>query len=380
MPELRAGPPYAMTEMIAAEPALAERILRRLASAGTPERLATMIRWAAAADGALAVTGCGTSEHAAQAIAEILGDALRRSDPSTRTRPIAVQAFELAQDPGAGGLGPGTLCIGVSHEGGTAATNEALRAAAAAEAATALVTVGSASPGATLADLVLATGEQDQSWCHTVGYLSPVVAGAAVGAALMGGAFPAAAVRGLLAASSSPARAAEAEALAAALADVDRLIVLASGADRPAARELALKVEEGVHLAATMRDLETFLHGHLAAIGPRTGVVLVLADRARLGPGLRRAAQALAAARAVGAPSGAIVSASAALALDPAATPAGRIVVPDAPALPAPAAALLTTAPALQLLTERLARARGTNPDPIGRDDPRYRDAAGAAE
>jgi hypothetical protein len=39
-------------------------------------------------------------------------------------------------------------------------------------------------------------------------------------------------------------------------------------------------------------------------------------------------------------------------------------------------AALLGTAVPLQLLTERLARARGTNPDPIRRDDDRYREAS----
>jgi hypothetical protein len=41
---------------------------------------------------------------------------------------------------------------------------------------------------------------------------------------------------------------------------------------------------------------------------------------------------------------------------------------------------LLGTATPLQLLTERIARARGTNPDAIRRDDQRYRDAAAAAE
>jgi hypothetical protein len=61
-------------------------------------------------------------------------------------------------------------------------------------------------------------------------------------------------------------------------------------------------------------------------------------------------------------------------------TPAGRLVVPEAPALPAAVAALLGTATALQLLTERIARARGTNPDPIRRDDPRYLAAAARAE
>ena len=61
-------------------------------------------------------------------------------------------------------------------------------------------------------------------------------------------------------------------------------------------------------------------------------------------------------------------------------TPAGRLLVPEAPTLPAPVAALFGTATPLQLLTERLARARGTNPDPIRRDDPRYQAAADAAD
>jgi hypothetical protein len=41
-------------------------------------------------------------------------------------------------------------------------------------------------------------------------------------------------------------------------------------------------------------------------------------------------------------------------------------------------AAILGVVTPLQLLTERLARARGTNPDSIGRDDPRH--AAAAAD
>jgi hypothetical protein len=65
--------------------------------------------------------------------------------------------------------------------------------------------------------------------------------------------------------------------------------------------------------------------------------------------------------------------------LDAALTPAGRLLAMDAPDLPAPVAALFATATPLQLLTERIARARGTDPDPIRRDDPRYRKAADAA-
>ena len=67
-------------------------------------------------------------------------------------------------------------------------------------------------------------------------------------------------------------------------------------------------------------------------------------------------------------------------ALDPDLTPAGRLVIPEAPGLPSPVAALLGSALPLQLLTERLARARGTNPDPIRRDDPVYVAASEAAE
>ena len=66
--------------------------------------------------------------------------------------------------------------------------------------------------------------------------------------------------------------------------------------------------------------------------------------------------------------------------VDPGLTPAGRLLVTEAPGLPAPVAALLGTATPLQLLTERLARARGTDPDPIRRDDPRYAAAADAAD
>ncbi len=55
--------------------------------------------------------------------------------------------------------------------------------------------------------------------------------------------------------------------------------MIASGADRPAGRELALKVEEATWLPSTFRDLETFLHGHLPAMGAETGLVLVLTDR-----------------------------------------------------------------------------------------------------
>src|SRR6476620_4068042 len=170
-PSRRDRPPYHMTDMIDAEPSLAERIVARLADPGSAAgELARAVTAATRAGEPVVVTGCGTSEHAAQAIAAILGDGAD-----------SAQAFELSLRPPSRGL-----VLAVSHEGATTATNAALSAARSAGARTALVTVSDRSPGAALADIVVTTEELDQSWCHTVGYLSPIVAASAVAAHLGG--------------------------------------------------------------------------------------------------------------------------------------------------------------------------------------------------
>ncbi len=374
MPSLRSGPPYHMTEMIAAEPALARRILSRLADpSGPAARLAEAIQSAADAGRPISLVGCGTSEHGALGAVEILRDAMRRAGlPAWAGSPVSVQALEAALDPA-----PGGLCIGVSHEGGTWATNQALEAARSAGATVALVTVSDRSPGAALADIVVTTEEMDQSWCHTIGYLSPLLAATAVGAHLAGSSADPKVGSALLAEGARDE--AGAESLAAAIGSADRLIVVASGADRAAGRELVLKVEEACWLPSAFRDLETFLHGHLPATDERTALVLILADRARRAERIERAAEVLAASRVVSIRAGAILAQGVAAEFDVSLTPAGRLLVRDEPALPAPVAALLGTATPLQLLAERLARARGTNPDPIRRDDPHYREAAAQA-
>ncbi|MEZ0241104.1 MAG: hypothetical protein ACAH65_09925 [Chloroflexota bacterium] len=371
-----------MTDMIEAEPALADRILARHEPVGSgAAELARVIRRTIRAGDPVVVTGCGTSEHAAYGVAEIMREAVRSAEirapgHATRHEPFADQAFELSLDPPSTGL-----FIGISHEGGTTATNAALDAARAAGARTAIVTVSDRSPGAALADIVVETDELDQSWCHTVGYLSPLVAATAVGAHIAGrsvdGAFRSAA-RDLIQAGVD--RAGIAESVATRLSETRSIVVVASGADRTAGRELVLKIEEGTWIPAAYRDLETFLHGHLAATDQAMGLVLILADRDRRAERLARATGALRAARGIGMVAAAIVAADAAVDLPTDLTPAGRIVIPEAPALPAPVAALLGTATPLQMLTERLARERGVNPDPIHRDVDRYRDAAESAE
>ena len=375
-PSVRAGPPFHMTDMIAAEPFLAERLLEALADPQGPAgRLAGAIGQAASSGASIVVTGCGTSEHAAMAAVEILREGLRSGGlPSGPTTILAAQAFELALDPPTGGL-----VIGISHEGGTTATIRALEASAAAGARTAIISGSAGSPAASAAsaELIVATVEMDHGWCHTVGYLSPIVAAAAIADELADRSVHGGLVRDLLATGAGDE--AGAEAIAAVLADCATIISVGSGADRPAARELALKIEEAAWIPTTMRDLETFLHGHLPAMDDTTGLVLLLTDRDARAVRVARARQALAAARAVGIRAAAIVTRDIHGQLDADLTPAGRIRVDEAKALPAPLAALLGTATPLQLLTERIARVRGTNPDLIRRDDPRYLAAAEAA-
>ena len=218
---------------------------------------------------------------------------------------MARQAFEASLAPQRGGL-----IVGISHEGGTGATIAALDAAAAAGARTAAVTVHPGSPIGR-SSIVLATGEIDRSWCHTVGYLSPILAAVAVGAALTGEPGDADPLAGRALLDAGLAQGPAAEAIAGTLAGMRELIVVASGSDRPAGRELALKVEEATWLPATMRDLETFLHGHLPALDEQTGLLLILADRDGRAARSARAQQAMAAAGRVGVRAAGILAAGA---------------------------------------------------------------------
>jgi glutamine---fructose-6-phosphate transaminase (isomerizing) len=371
-PSSRPGPPFHMTDMIAAEPAVARRILKRLAGPGQAAELAAAIRATVASGDPVILTGCGTSEHAALAAVEILRDATTAAGLGGAIV-LSEQAFELSLAPPARGL-----VIAVTHEGATWATNAALTAARDAGRSTAVLTVSRRSPAGGPAGIVVETSELDQGWCHTIGYLSPILAASAVGAHVSGRPLGGDAVGDLLAAGTRDESGAER--IAAALADAAHLLVIASGADRPAGRELVLKVEEASWLPSAYRDLETFLHGHLPATGADTGLVLILTDRDRRPERLARARQALAAARVIGLRAAAIVSAGVDAELDPGLTPAGRLVVTEAPGLPAPVAALVGSTTPLQLLTERLARARGTNPDLIRRGDPLYLAASEAAD
>ena len=125
-----------------------------------------------------------------------------------------------------------------------------------------------------------------------------------------------------------------------------------------------------------MRDLETFLHGHLPACDDSTGLVLIHADRRASQRRTDRGSQLLAAARRVGIRTAAITTGG----LPADRLSAGSIDAPSTEALPATASALLGTAAPLQWLAHELAIARGTNPDLIRRDQAAYREAADSYE
>jgi fructoselysine-6-P-deglycase FrlB-like protein len=366
VPELRRNPPWLMDEMVAAEPGLVNPVLHDSA-AGV---LAEQIKRAANAGGPITVVGCGTSETASMGVADLLTRALNRGSQDS-VRITARQALEAALDPW-----PGGYCLGVSHEGGTRATILAMDAARGKGARIGLLTGRSQSAGIAHADDLFVTPLTDRSWCHTVGYLSPMLAGTAIAEAISRSPLDVTRLEAYL--NEVLTRRSAATAMAKAFSEVNRIIVVGAGLDRSPAREVALKIEEGVRLPARMLELETLLHGHLASCDSRTGLLLIStggSDRA-----VRRARLAVQAAGEIGMAIAGIVSPAAASQLTPQLLRAGVIRLPDSVDDFGPIGRLSGAALSLQLLTLELAGTKGLNPDLIGRDRDRYRKAAAVAE
>jgi glucosamine--fructose-6-phosphate aminotransferase (isomerizing) len=343
-PELRAGPPWVMEEMILAERDLPAAILD--GAGEETAQVAGAIRDAVSLSAPIVATGCGTSEHGAMAVAALIADAM----PDAWVE--ASEALDATVRPRAGGL-----CIGISHDGGTRATRLALEAAKRAGAVTAAVTAHPATSVPASADYVVVTPFHDRSWCHTVAYVSAILAGAGIA----GSGVPAARLTEAIDAvvASRPAIAEAARSIHGGR----RILTAGLGADFITARELALKIEEGARIPANAHRLETTLHGHLAGCDAEsTAVVRVALDPGGGALAAERGADLDAALGVIGIPS----------------------VVLGEPLGLAPAAsvveALISGAVALQLLTLELAHVAGTNPDLIRREVRAYREAAAAAE
>jgi len=366
-PELRSGPPWVMQEMMARQPELAAAI----AGADPPalDAIAGAAREAVAAGQPLIVCGCGTSEHAAHGVAALLAAALPAAE-----RPLvrALPALSATLDPQPG------FCLAISHDGGTRATLLALEAAGRAGARTAAITAKPAGAVPQAAAHVLATPFADRSWCHTVGYTSAIVAGAALASRLgLAGVTPEAASAALAAGLGASG----VEAVAARLADRRVILCAGIGADLTSARELALKIAEGAHSPTLAMELETVLHGQLGGHDERDALVVLALNQHADGERHRRRIEHVAQAVAeIGLPVAAVLSESASERLAPELTSAGRAVVLSDGGPQPLLAALLAGAGALQALTLALAHARKTNPDLIRREQAPWRAAAAVAE
>jgi glucosamine--fructose-6-phosphate aminotransferase (isomerizing) len=276
------------------------------AVAAQPEWLAQVPTGRVLPDARVAVVGCGTSFHAAQ------------------TSGYGFDALEFLLDPPAA-----DVLVLVSHEGTTPLTLEAARAF---QGEKWLVTAKRESDLAALCDeVVVATPEVEESYCHTGSYTCAV----ATLAALRGEdvSWLPAVVAERLAGERLPVSAHE------------RWLVAGAGRDWPTAQEAVLKLREGAYVAAEAHRLEELLHGHLAAVDESVRC-FVLEGEGRAVP---RAAETAAALRELG--------------CDVTLVPTRHPVVDIVP---------------FQLLTLDLAAARGVDPDWIRRDDPRWQRARDA--
>ena len=366
-PELRSAAPWVMEDMIEAQVMLPEALGDSLASSAS--QLVEMMHAAADAGEPIVVSAVGTSGHSARAVALILNDAVGESAVAAGPAEARESADEALAPRRRG------LCIAISHGGLSTSTVRALAAAREAGAKTALVTAADNTPARDIADVVLVTPLRDKSYCHTVGYTSPMLAGFYLASAYRQEEFPAAGLgRYLGELLTMRTRALE---IGGELGKVERLISAGSLIDVPTARELALKVAEGAWVPTTMLGVEDTLHGHLVAHDANSALVVVATG----GPSADRAAEGahelLMAARRIGLQTAAILSPDLEGAILSEDVTAGKLVIPHA-ALPELVTSLLGGAVALQLLTVGLVHARKTNPDLLRREQAPYREAVAA--
>lgn len=366
-PELRSAAPWVMEDMIEAQVRLPETLGDSLAS--TAPQLAEMLHATAEAGEPIVVSAVGTSGHSARAVALILNGAMGESAVAAGPAEARESADEALAPRMKG------LCIAISHGGLSTSTVRALAAAREAGANTALITAAGNTPARDIADVVLRTPLRDKSYCHTVGYTSPILTGFYLASAYRQEEFPAAGLAGYLRELlTMRSRALE---IGRALGKAERLVAAGSLIDVPTARELALKVAEAAWIPTTMLGVEDTLHGHLVAHDANSALVVAVTG----GPGAGRAAEGahelLIAARRIGLQTAAILSPDLAGAILSDDVSAGTLVIPHAD-LPELVTSLLGGAMALQLLTIGLVHARGTNPDLLRREQAPYREAVAA--
>ncbi|PZS27735.1 MAG: hypothetical protein DLM58_18365 [Pseudonocardiales bacterium] len=364
-PEWRTSAPWVMDDMIAAQPANVAWTLSSVANAAGA--VASAITEAVDADAPVVVSGTGTAGHAARGVAVALNWGV---GDETGGRVEFRESDDQARAPRRGGV-----LVVVSHGGASSSTLAALNSARDAGARTCLIVAAEGTAAHDLADFVLQLPERDKSYCHTVGYTSPIAAGLAIAAQMRNEQLDPAAVQASL--EQALAGRGAIEELGAGLGRIQRFVAAGSLVDEPSARELALDVAEAAWLPASVFGLEDLLHGHMVGHNEESGLAVLLTGGPQLSNGAATAAGLLRAATRIGLRTILIATDEVARLIDEDATSVGRIIVPSSD-LPAVVTSLLGTAVAVQHLSMTLVASRGTNPDLLRREDIAYREAVAA--
>ena len=247
----------------------------------------------------------------------------------------------------------GVLAVGVSQSGRTAEVVETLAWARDCGARTVAVTNGADSALTEVADVSLVTLAGDERAVPaTKTFTTQLLALAVLGLSLRGDDR---ALDGLdrvaPAVDEALGAAAAAQALAAELAPVRRLVVSGRGYASAVARELALKLQETCGVTALGLSGADLQHGPIAVVDAETPALLVAASDGPVLPGVRALARRV---RDAGAAAYAITG-------DPELAAACTAALPGTD-LPEHLAPLALVVPG-QLLVEALARAKGLDPD-----------------
>lgn len=247
----------------------------------------------------------------------------------------------------------GVLAVAISQSGRTEEILEAMRWAADCGARTIGVTNGADSPLATEADLALITQAGNEvAVPATKTYNSQLAALAVLALGLGGNLDPADLERvpdGIEEILDAPSKSLD-EIVERTVA-AQGAVVSGRGMALSTALEAALKLKEACYLHAMGMSHADFLHGPIAVAGPRTPTLLVAAPRGPALPGMVDLAERV---RSAGSPVFGVGGGTALASATDLALP-----VPDAPEWVSPMHLIVPA----QLLTERLARRLGYDPD-----------------
>ena len=337
----RSRHPFHMHDMIRGQPGFVRETLTRLRHLDGRGFLSRRRR--------IAVTGCGTSFHAAIIGARVLQEAL-----GARATVHAIHAYDILHG---ADIPRDTVVLGVSHSGNTSTTNQALALARRSGAPTRGLCGLSGTKMDEVAEEVLVTGSvHDHSWANTMSYTTQLAAFARMAEAVSPeprdlfpdglGSLPRLMERAL---GCEPAI----RRLAKRVAANDRVTFLGSGMDEITALEAALKIRETCSFPASGYHVEQFLHGPFLSLDRREAIVAMRSrqDDDRETQILEGIARTGASVTVVGEARGA------------------RIPLPRTERLLRP---LVSVVP-LQFLAYYVALEKKTNPDIMRSEDPRYR-------